>query len=256
MIRLNNTQLKVLAVVTMTIDHVGAFLLPSIPLLRAIGRLAFPIFAYMIAEGCRHTSNKARYLVTLCAFGAISQLLFWLHYHTLYQSIFTTLALSAVTIFALQWWAESWQGQTTGTTARSPLNLRVLAPLAALALDVVVTVVLPQTFALQGFYVQYRLPGVLLPVMAYLPWLANPGGVRDEQKNRLAALVLFAIGLVIVAATGSSSNQWWSLLALVPLALYNGERGSRSLKYFFYVYYPLHLAVIMLLARFLASPVA
>lgn len=247
---LNNTQLKVFAIVVMTIDHVGAYLLPGVPVLRTIGRLAFPIFAYMIVEGCRHTSNKARYLATMCAFGIASQLLYWGYNHTLYQSIFTTLVLSVVTIYSLQWWASGSGHAHADKPDRPSLDLRALVSLAALALDVVATAVLPQVLAAQGFYVQYRLPGVLLPVMAYLPWLADP---RDERNTRLASLGLFAIGLVVVAATGSGTNQWWSLCALVPLALYNGERGTHALKYFFYAYYPLHLAIIMLLARSLAA---
>lgn len=247
---LNNTQLKILAIIAMTVDHVGAYLLPGVPALRAVGRLAFPIFAYMIVEGCRHTSNKARYLATMCAFGIASQLLYWGYNHTLYQSIFTTLVLSVVTIFSLQWWASGQEHAHADKPDRPSLDLRALVPLAALALDVVATVVLPQVLAARGFYVQYRLPGVLLPVMAYLPWLAGP---HDERDKRLVSLGLFAIGLVVVAATGSGANQWWSLCALVSLALYNGERGTHSLKYLFYVYYPLHLAIIMLVARALAA---
>ena len=55
---LTGNQLKLIALITMTIDHVGMMLLPQLRILRAIGRIAFPIFAYMIAEGCRHTRNR------------------------------------------------------------------------------------------------------------------------------------------------------------------------------------------------------
>ena len=55
---LNNNQLKILAIVIMTIDHVGMEIMPQFRILRIIGRLAFPIFAFMIAEGCHHTKNR------------------------------------------------------------------------------------------------------------------------------------------------------------------------------------------------------
>ena len=54
---LTNNQLKLIALVTMTLDHIGVVLFPQAQWLRIVGRLAFPIFAYMIAEGCRHTAN-------------------------------------------------------------------------------------------------------------------------------------------------------------------------------------------------------
>ena len=71
---LNNNQLKILALVTMTADHVGLQLLPQYDILRVIGRLAFPIFAYMIAEGCRYTRDRKRYLLTLALMAAVYQI--------------------------------------------------------------------------------------------------------------------------------------------------------------------------------------
>lgn len=54
---LNSNQLKLLALLTMTVDHIGVHLFPQYPILRIIGRLAFPIYAYCIAEGCVHTKT-------------------------------------------------------------------------------------------------------------------------------------------------------------------------------------------------------
>ena len=55
---LTNNQLKLIAMLSMLIDHVGMLLFPGVRVLRIIGRLAFPIFAYMIAEGCAHTRSR------------------------------------------------------------------------------------------------------------------------------------------------------------------------------------------------------
>lgn len=242
---LSGTQLKLLAVVTMTVDHVGAFLLPGVMWLRYVGRLAFPIFAYLIVEGCRYTSSRPRYLANMCAFGGLSQLVTWLAQHTWRQSIFTTLALSVATIWALQWWEE---GRADG---RSWFNARMVAPLAMVALDVAICVLLVGALPRElGFQVQYRLPGVLLPVLAYLPWLGYPRRVKPPlwTARRVASLALFALGLAWVNLALGVEYQWLSMLALVPIALYNGERGARIPKHLFYLYYPLHLAIIYALA--------
>ena len=70
---INGTHLKLLAMVTMTLDHVGLILLGNYQPFRIIGRFAFPIFAYMIAEGCRYTRNKVRYFGIIFGLGLLFQ---------------------------------------------------------------------------------------------------------------------------------------------------------------------------------------
>jgi hypothetical protein len=69
-----NDLLKIIAMITMFIDHTGVLLFPDVDILRTIGRIAFPIFAYGIAVGYRHTSNKLKYLLRLLVFGLIAEL--------------------------------------------------------------------------------------------------------------------------------------------------------------------------------------
>ena len=59
---LNSTHMKLIALITMIIDHIGAILFPEIRLLRIIGRIAFPIYAYLIGEGCIYSKNTLQYL--------------------------------------------------------------------------------------------------------------------------------------------------------------------------------------------------
>ena len=68
--------LKIIAILTMTIDHVGFFFFPDIEVLRIIGRLSFPLFAWLIANGAYHTKNMHAYLVRLFIFALISQVPF------------------------------------------------------------------------------------------------------------------------------------------------------------------------------------
>ena len=99
---MTGNQLKILALVTMTIDHVGVVLLPQYLVLRIIGRLTYPIFAYMIAEGCFYTHSKRRYLGGIFALGLACQLGFFIAMGSLEQSILTTFVFAIITIYALQ----------------------------------------------------------------------------------------------------------------------------------------------------------
>jgi hypothetical protein len=76
---LSGNALKLIAALAMLIDHIGVLLLPQVLILRVIGRISFPIFAFMIAEGCRYTKNKARYFFTMFGVGAACQVVMYLY---------------------------------------------------------------------------------------------------------------------------------------------------------------------------------
>ena len=69
--RLNSNCIKGIGLISMLTDHVGFFLFPEIEILRVLGRLAFPIFAFFIAQGCKHTRNKWQYFSVMAVFGII-----------------------------------------------------------------------------------------------------------------------------------------------------------------------------------------
>ena len=215
---MSSNQLKILALIAMTADHVGLMLLPGCQILRIIGRLAFPIFAYMIAEGCRYTSHKARYLGMVLGIGILCQLVYFFTMRSVYQCILITFAMSISIIFILQW-------------ARQKDGLRWLGFLAVCLASVFLCLILPQLLKGTDYCIDYGLTGVMLPVLIYL---------ADTRPCRLLAA---GIGLILVALE-AGGIQWFGLLALLPLALYDGARGKLRLKYLFYIYYPLHLAVI------------
>ena len=75
--RLTGNQLKLIAMVAMTADHVGLQLLPQVGFLRILGRLAMPLYAYMIAEGCRYTRSRKRYFLSIALMGLLCQLVYF-----------------------------------------------------------------------------------------------------------------------------------------------------------------------------------
>ena len=211
---LTGNQLKLLAMITMTIDHIGFILFPQHIIFRIIGRLSMPIYAFFIAEGCRYTRNRLKYLLTILAVAAVCQVVAYITTGTLYMCILVTFSLSVCLIYAV----DRWQQRRDGIS-------RLLA-LGALAASFVLCVVLPDF--LPGFEIDYGLMGVMLPALIYFG--------RPVQNYLLAGLILlgFAYGGI----------QWCSLAAIPLLAVYNDQRGKYNIGKLFYIYYPAHLAVI------------
>ncbi|MBQ3192451.1 MAG: hypothetical protein IJB59_02645 [Oscillospiraceae bacterium] len=246
---LSGNQLKMIAVICMLIDHVTKVFFRSIaskiitPILDAgqmtaeqltniydfydflcsIGAIAFPVFAFMLAEGFQHTRNKKHYLLRLAAFALLTEFPFdatffgrysegtpgwpWYWYH---QNVFFTYLQALYALWMIEW-----------------LSKIKFKPLAFLLRGITVaSVCYIAHFVIYG---DYRGFGVFLIVVAYA-----------LRKNRLlqAAGMLLA---TIIAGDGLSSSF---LISLILILLYNGKRGQKDLKLFFYSFYPIHIAII------------
>lgn len=173
---LTGNQLKLLALIAMTCDHVGLQLLPQFIILRIIGRLAAPLFAYMIAEGCRYTHDRGRYLGRLLGMAALCQIAYFAAMCSLYQCIFVTFSLSVCLIYALD----------NAVRRRTPVS--VLSAAAAVAAVVFVTEGLPRILIHTDFDVDYGLWGVMLPVLVYL------------GRGKWGKLALFAVGVGLLGS--------------------------------------------------------
>lgn len=202
---MTGSSLKIIAMVTMVIDHVGFLFFPGVPLLRIIGRVSFPIFAFAAAEGARFTHDRKKYLSRLLLWGFISEVPFDLMgSNTMFslssQNVCFTLAAGVACIYLLE--------------QRSPRNMAAICAILA-ACTLLVT--------------DYSFVGVLSVVIIH-HYIARGSGVKG---------VFFACLLL----TLSFSMQIFALLALIPIALYNGKRGV-NLKYLFYAFYPLHMLIL------------
>ncbi len=216
---LSGNQLKILALVCMTVDHVGLFLFPSCTLLRVIGRVAFPVFAYMIAEGFVHTRSRQRYFLTMSVAALLCQIVYYAAMGSLKQCIFVTFALSLLLCMAVDRLVRHLSFANVALCAVAFAAVFAVCELVPLVLD--------------GFSVEYGFVGALLPVLVFI-------APSKPQK-----LTLLGVGVACLALTTPTwPVQWFALLSLVPLAFYNGTRGKYPMKYLFYVYYPLHLVVI------------
>ena len=212
---LSGNTLKILAAIFMTIDHIGVILFPRVLVLRLIGRLALPIYAFMIAEGCKYTRNKKKYFGMVFGLGAVCQIVYYLFDGSLYFSILITFSLSILMIYSLQHWKQK-------KTAFSGL--------------VFAASVFAVYFLNRWLTIDYGFWGCMLPVFAAL----LHGTKHDSNVTNCTML---GIGLVLLSSS-LDLFQFLSVLALPLLYAYSGQRGKWNMKYFFYIFYPTHLVVL------------
>ncbi len=211
---LTGNQLKILAMITMTCDHVGMQIFPKLLWLRILGRLSMPIYAYMIAEGCRHTKDRKKYFLRLFGLGLLCQAVYLVAMGSWYQCILITFSLSVWLIGLLDRAEQEKNRKTMG------------ALLAGAAAVFFLCVVLPDLLPHTDYAIDYGLPGVLLPLLIY----------GAGTKGLLLGLALVALQ--------NGGIQWLAFLSVPLLLAYNGQRGKANIGRFFYWYYPAHLVVI------------
>lgn len=203
--------LKWLALLTMVIDHVGLAFFPQYPLLRAVGRLSFPIFAFLLAEGFAHTSNRKQYALRLAAFAVLSELPYELFVYGQVGGMFPmkNILFALLLAFGALHCVERGGFWLPGAAA-----LMLIAHFGAFS---------------------YGAYGVLLVVCFFL-----------VRKQKLWMVLLLAACTVLHCILWQSWFQIWAVLAAVPLLFYNGERGKRMSRYLFYAFYPAHITAIVL----------
>ncbi len=226
---LSATAIKWLALVLMTLDHVGMifYMIPCAAAFRAAGRVAFPLFAYIVGESCRYTRHRFRFLAVLTGAGIVMQVVYTAVMGDWYLNIFLTFAMAAADAFAF-FAAREHKG-----AARAWFAVLFAALLCAeFAASYLWTFIGMPYFKL----VQYELPGILLAVaVALLP----------NRVSRFSGfgVCLFALCLSEQLLWGITF-EWWAMLALVPLLFYNGTRGAHPMKWFFYIYYPANVVLL------------
>lgn len=205
----------------MALDHVGLMLFPQVQVLRLIGRLAFPIFAFMIAEGCAHTRSAWRYFLHVLVLGLVCQAAYTVAMNSWYLCVPVSFAIAIPLILALQKCKQ----------AKSNL-LRLLWGLMFLVGVAAVWLLTCHVALDYGFW------GCMMPVAASL--FRDTKGKLD--RNLVHVLAMGAMMIPLAMELGPW--QWWSLLSLPLLKLYSGKRGKYRMKYFFYIFYPAHLLTI------------
>ena len=238
--------LKMIAVITMLIDHSAATILERILvqmpswapatvdnweqwyrldlLLRGIGRMAFPIYCFLLVEGFHYTHSRRKYAARLFVFALISEVPFdmALNQSVLefsYNNVFFTLFFGLRVIMAADWVMERFSSDNL-TSEIGRITLLVVIGMVGCAL------------ASYVISCDYGASGVIAIYIMYL--------LRSKRELGFA-LAVVSLGVF------SGELELLALLMLIPLHFYNGTRGKQH-KYFFYAFYPLHLLLLALIA--------
>ena len=240
---LSGNALKIIAAITMIIDHIGVVFFPRVAILRIIGRISFPIFAFMIAEGCHYTRNKLRYFLSVFILGISCQAVYFFYGGGRLLGILITFSLSILVIYAMQYMKKS-------ILKQEPLIKQILSALLFLAVVFGVYVLNEKLIIDYGFF------GCLAPAFAGVFTIPRDAQKSTDVQNENASsakqsrnireiLNLLSLGICLVILIFAMGKiQVFALLALPLLFLYSGKRGKYKMKYFFYVFYPLHLAAL------------
>ena len=222
--------LKLIACVTMLIDHFGATIVIrlSVPYLaelyyacRIIGRIAFPIYCFLLCEGMRHTRSPKKYILRLGIGILLAELpfdlLFWGGITWEYQSVMVTLTLGAVMLLCM------------GKTEKKWLRFLLVIPFAILA---------------KVFHCDYDGWGIVsIAVFALIPSL--------PAQTLCLGLVCWLMGSPAIPMFGVRIPiELFAVLAMVPIALYSGRKltASPALQWGFYLFYPVHLLVLWMIS--------
>lgn len=215
---LSQEALKAIACITMLLDHIGATMVRGYTL-RIIGRIAFPIFCFLMAEGAYHTKNPRKYCFRLVIGMLLSELPFDLAFRLKptweYQSVMVTLLLGFVVVEIIQ-------------NTRCDL-LKLLAVGGGFALA-------------EWANTDYGGCGVLLIVLFS----------QTRGKLWLQTIMLLLFAWVLNSARIPVGGyiipiEMFSVLAMVPIALYSGRKATSSkvVQWGFYLFYPVHLTVLV-----------
>lgn len=244
-IDLSGNMLKIIACITMLIDHIGASLIGTwmvqiedITLyaqvynlymgMRIIGRLAFPIYIFLLVEGFYYTHSRKNYLIRLTVFMILSDVPFDMalylsnesiaagQFYALYaQNVYFTLVIGFLGMLLaeliIDTFAERWK--------------RVLLNIAVMLLCM---------FLAEQLCTDYGMAGIAAIFAAYY--------LRDYSKElEMAVIVLMLTAL-------SSATEIWALIDVVLVFFYHGNRGKKQMnKWFFYAFYPVHLLILAIL---------
>ena len=206
---LNTFSLKWIAIISMLIDHIGAVLFPWCEWMRIVGRLAFPIFAYLLVEGFMYTKDVKKYLVRLGIFALVSEIPFDLAFFGSvfapgHQNVFFELFCGILMLYLM-------------LKTPSKVNQIIILIVMLLVSD--------------WLCMDYGSWGLLMIYACY----------KFREQKILKFIMLIAFNLLM------GYTQVYAGFAVIPIAFHNRELGPK-MKMFFYAFYPVHLLVLFLIS--------
>lgn len=213
--------LKLLACITMLLDHIGATVYPSMAL-RIIGRVAFPIYCFALCQGFYHTRSKAKYLLRLGICAVVTEpffdLLFSGGFTWEYQNVLVTLFLGLLMAMLME------------KTDKPLLKLLIIVPFY---------------FAAELLHTDYAGAGILTVALFILT--QNKKWALPLQIVGLTLIQLYLDSFPVNVLGMSIPIQLFAVGAMVPIAMYSGKKltHSRVVQWCFYLFYPVHIFALL-----------
>lgn len=244
-VRLNTDTglLKLVAMLAMLCDHAGKMLFPQYPIMRIIGRLAFPIYAYCLAVGCVYTRNYLNYLKRIILLALISQPIYAVSMAHSVNAMYSVSFAEKPVQAALNFYLHSWTAKPSILFA---LALGVILIWSLRERHLLVTAaMLVFCWALRG-KIDYGMNGIILMLLFYIfcshRWLSLP--------VVLAFMVWWALGSGQYSLFGLRFGTQMFAVCALPLIYLRTHTGIKLPKWLFYAFYPAHLALIYVLDHF------
>lgn len=227
---LNSNQLKVIAIIAMTIDHLTCVIWPGYPkewwilLLHCIGRLTAPTMWFLIAEGYQHTRNLKKYLGRLFLFAFISHFAYNFAFGIPFIP-FQTSVFNQTSVI----WALAWGVVALAVTDEKRFSLKQWQRVAVVLGICVIT-----------FCSNWS----CIAVMAILAIYQNRGNMKKQIQGMMFWGCCYAIVYFLFIDKVYGIIQLFVIICVPFVSKYNGERGTwKGMKWFFYIYYPAHLII-------------
>lgn len=225
---LTSNQLKLIAIIAMTIDHVVAVVFPNYPTawwlicLHIIGRLAAPIMCFFIAEGYHYTHNVRNYAVRLFVFAIISHFAYNFAFGIPFIPFQTTIFNQTSVIWSLAW-------GLIGLVIANDTRIKGWVKVILICVICIIT---------------FCSDWSCIAVLAIIAIGENRGNFKKQMTGMMVYIILYSLVYFLFINKIYGVIQLFVMLSIPLLKAYNGKRGEfKGMKWFFYIYYPLHLVI-------------
>ena len=229
--------LHIMAMVFMLCDHLWGTSFVNHDVFTCLGRLTFPIYAFMIVEGYFHTSNLKKYVNRLFLFAILSEIPFNL---VMGSSLFYPLHQNVLWSFLISVGLIHWNEKAK----EKQMWKRILVGISSVCVGYLVGIIT---------FVDYYHAGILMVLVFYFfkskKWWCYLGQLVCLWYINVEMLGGFSYEVNILGQTHFIARQGFALLALIPIWLYRGKQGyhNKVLQYSYYAFYPLHLLILGIL---------
>lgn len=227
--------IKILAMIFMLIDHVGYILMGNVPIMRLVGRISFPLFAFLLVNGYHHTTDRKKYLTRMFVMALVSEMFYDLTFHRqlldIYgQNVFFTLTVGLLSFIVTDKFKKIIGNKINGIGQKLIIIIGEVGILGCFMI---------LNRLIRGDYSWY---GIMLIYFLYLTY-----GTTLKSKFLMVFAIAFANFINIILANGVF--QAYSILSITFIMFFEEKKVSvpKTVKIGCYLFYPIHLFVVFLI---------